>query len=157
MTSSYQNIYSRFLNKIRDYEFAGLPEPNATEQMLEWLQSALSKPYIYRIFELNTLEADDEIGQLTYTLTNSVNDTLDQNFVNELLAYQMIVEWLESKMNTTTLINQMVTNSKEQKFYNQKDHHAEIRNSYDDAENKVRSMLRDRGYIWNSYLGNANG
>ena len=43
MTSSYNDIYSRFLNKIRDYEFAGLPEPNATEKMREWLQSVLSK------------------------------------------------------------------------------------------------------------------
>jgi hypothetical protein len=51
MTSSYNEIYSRFLNKIRDYEFAGLPEPSATNQMREWLQSALSNTYVYRIFD----------------------------------------------------------------------------------------------------------
>lgn len=51
MTSSYNDIYSRFLNKIRDYDFAGLPEPTATEQMKEWLQSSLSHTYIYRIFD----------------------------------------------------------------------------------------------------------
>ena len=33
MTSSYNDIYSRFLNKIRDYEFAGLPEPNAMAEV----------------------------------------------------------------------------------------------------------------------------
>lgn len=152
MTSSYNKIYSRFLNKVRDYELAGLLESNATEQMLEWLRSALSQPYVFRIFESTTFSADDEIAEMTYTLTKPVNDYQDQNFVEELLAYQMIAEWLEPKANSTTLLNQMITNSKEQKFYNQKDHHAEIGTTYEKAENKVRSMLRDRGYIYNSYL-----
>lgn len=140
MTSSYQNIYSRFLNKIRDYEFAGLPEPNATGQMLEWLQSALSQAYIFRIFESDTFEADDEIGQLTYTLTDSVNEYQDRNFVEELLAYQMVVEWVTPKVQTTTLLHQMVTNSKEQKFYAQANQLSQLREVLADSENKVRSM-----------------
>lgn len=114
MTSKYQDIYSRFLGKIKDYEFAGLPEPNATEQMLEWLQSALSEPYIFRIFE--SFSADDEIAELDYTLTDSVNEYVDKNFVDELLAYQMVYEWITPKVRTTTLLNQMVTNSKESKL-----------------------------------------
>lgn len=153
MTSAYNDIYSRFLIKIRDYEFAGLPEPNATEQMLEWLRSALSQPYIIRIFE--SISADDEIAEIEYTLTSSVNEYTDKNFVEELLGYQMVCEWLQPKLKTTTLLNQMVTNSKEQKFYAQQTHIAQLRELLADAENKVRSMLRDKGYIWNSYLGNV--
>lgn len=153
MTSTYNDIYSRFLIKIRDYEFAGLPEPNATEQMLEWLRSALSQPYIIRIFE--SISADDEIAEIDYTLTSSVNEYTDRNFVEELLGYQMVCEWLQPKLKTTTLLNQMVTNSKEQKFYAQQSHIAQLRELLADAENKVRSMLRDKGYIWNSYLGNV--
>ena len=79
MTSSYNDIFSRFLNKTRDYEFAGLTEPNATGQMREWLQSALSQPYIYRIFA--TFSADDEIAEIEYTLRSSVDDFSDKNFV----------------------------------------------------------------------------
>ena len=153
MTSTYNDIYSRFLIKIRDYEFAGLPEPNATEQMLEWLRSALSQPYIIRIFE--SFSADDEIAEIDYTLTSSVNEYTDKNFVEELLGYQMVCEWLQPKLKTTTLINQMVTNSKESKFYAQQSHIAQLRELLADAENKVRSMLRDKGYVWNSYLGNV--
>lgn len=155
MTSSYQDIYSRFLIKIHDYEFAGLPEPNATEEMLDWLRSSLSQPYIYRIFESDSFTADDEIAEFTYTLTDSVNDYQDKNFVEELLAYQMVCEWVSPKLRTTTLLNQMVTNSKEQKFYSQSAHISELRGILDDSENKVRSMLRDRGYIYNSYLENV--
>jgi hypothetical protein len=116
MTSSYQDIYSRFLNKVRDYEFAGLPEPHATGQMLEWLRSALSQPYVFRIFDTNSFSADDEIAEFEYTLTDSVNEYQDKNFVEELLAYQMVVEWLTPKVNTTTLLSQMITNSKESKL-----------------------------------------
>lgn len=114
MTSSYNDIYSRFLNKIRDYEFAGLPEPNATEQMREWLQSALSHTYIYRIFD--TFSADDEIAEIEYTLKSTVDEYSDKNFVEELLSNVMVVEWISPRIKTTTLLNQMITNSKEQKL-----------------------------------------
>lgn len=152
MTSSYNNIYSRFLNKIRDYEFAGIPEPNATEQMWEWLQSALSHTYIYRIFD--SFSADDEIGEIEYTLKSSVDDFSDKNFVEELLGNALVIEWVTPKVQTTTLLNQMITNSKESKFYSQSAHISELRGILEDTENKVRSMLRDKGYIYNSYLGN---
>lgn len=150
MTSSYNDIYSRFLIKIRDYEFAGLPEPNATEQMKEWLLSSLSNTYIYRIF--NSFSADDETAEIEYTLKSSVDDYNDKNFVEELLGSQMVVEWVEPKVKATTLLNQMVTNSKEQKFYAQQSHIAQLRELKADAEADVRSMLRDKGYNYNSYL-----
>lgn len=153
MTSTYNEIYSRFLLKVRDYEFAGLPEPDATEQMLDWLRSALSQPYIYRIF--NTFSADDEIAEMEYTLTSSVNEYADKNFVEELLGYQMVVAWVTPKVQTTTLLHQMITNSKEQKFYAQANQLSQLRELLTDSENKVRSMLRDKGYIYNSYLGNV--
>ena len=152
MTSTYNNIYSRFLIKIRDYEFAGLPEPNATEQMKEWLLSSLSHTYIYRIFD--SISADDEIAEIEYTLKSTVDDYIDKNFVEELLGSQMVVEWLEPKVKTTTLINQMITNSKEQKFHDQRNHLSQLRELKADAEKEVRSMLRDKGYIYNSYLEN---
>lgn len=153
MTSSYNDIYSRFLIKIRDYEFAGLPEPNATEQMREWLQSALSHTYIYRIFR--TFSADDEIAEVEYTLKSSVDEYNDKNFVEELLGNAMVYEWISPKIKTTTLINLMVTNSKESKWFSQQQHIAQLREIQADAENKVREMLRDKGYNYNSYLGNV--
>lgn len=153
MTSKYTEIYSRFMLKIRDYEFANLDEPNMTQQMLDWLRSALSQPYIFRIF--GDFAADDEIAEMEYTLTSSVNEYADQNFVEELLAYQMVVEWVTPRVQTTTLLAQMVTNSKESRFFAQANHLAQLRELKSDSENKVRGMLRDRGYIYNSYLGNV--
>lgn len=152
MTSSYNDIYSRFLNKIRDYEFAGLPEPNATEKMRGWLQSVLSHAYIYRIFE--TFSADDEIAEFEYTLKTSVDEYSDKHFVEELLGNAMVYEWMSEKVYTTNLLNQMITNGKEQTFFSQQQHLAQLRALQADAETKVRSMLRDKGYNYNSYLEN---
>ena len=154
MKSSYNDIYSRFLNKIRDYKFAGLPEPTATQQMREWLQSALSDTYVYRIFE--SISADDEIAEFEYTLKSSVDEYSDKHFVEELLSNAMVVEWIKPKVQTTTLLNQMITNSKESKFFSQSQHISEMRSILENAENKVRDMLRDKDYIYNSYLGNIN-
>lgn len=150
MTSTYGNIYSRFLNKISDYEFANLEESDITQRMLEWLHSSLSNPYIYRIFL--TFNADDEVAKMEYTIINPENDYIDKNFVEELLSYQLVVEWLTPKVNTTSQLNQMITNSKESKFYSQKEMLSEKRNLLAESENQVRSMLRDRGYIKNDYL-----
>lgn len=152
MTSSYNDIYSRFLNKIRDYDLAGLPEPNATEEMREWLQSALSHSYIYRIF--NSFSADDEIAEMEYTLKTPVDDYSDKNFVDELLGNAMVAEWMDSKVNNTNLIHLMVTNSKEDKWFSQQQHIGQLRELRADSESKVRSMLRDKGFNYNSYLGN---
>ena len=152
MTSSYNDIYSRFLNKIRDYDLAGLPEPNATEEMREWLQSTLSHSYIYRIF--NSFSADDEIAEMEYTLKTPVDDYSDKNFVEELLGNAMVAEWMDSKVNNTNLIHLMVTNGKEGKWFPQQQHIGQLRELRADSESKVRSMLRDKGFNYNSYLGN---
>lgn len=152
MTSSYNDIYSRFLNKIRDYDLAGLPEPNATEEMREWLQSTLSHSYIYRIF--NSFSADDEIAEMEYTLKTPVDDYSDKNFVDELLGNAMVAEWMDTKVNNTNLIHLMVTNSKEGKWFSQQQHIGQLRELRADSESKVRSMLRDKGFNYNSYLGN---
>jgi hypothetical protein len=153
MTSKYNEIYSRFLMKVKDYDFFNLTEADANESMRGWLTASLSQPYLYRIFA--TFSADDEIAEIEYTLASSINEYADKNFVEELLGYQMVCEWLNPKVKTTTLLNQMITNSKEQKFYAQANQLAQMCELLADAENKVRSMVRDKGYIYNSYLGNV--
>lgn len=153
MTSSYQDIYSRFLMKVKDYDFFNQSEALANESMRGWLLASLSQPYLYRIFA--TFSADDEIAEIEYTLKSSVDDYHDKNFVEELLGNQMVYEWISPKVRTTTLINQMVTNSKESKWHNQKDHLKEVKEIEDDAYSKVRALLRDKGYEYNSYLGNV--
>ena len=150
MISTYTDIYARFLMKIRDYEFCNLSEADASEAMKGWLIASVSHPYVYRIF--GSFAADDETGTLDYTLVQSVDAFSDKNFIEELLSCQMVCEWLSPKLKSTTLLNQMITNSKEQKFYAQQAHIEQMRALVDDSEGKVRGMLRDRGYLYNDYL-----
>lgn len=155
MTSNYQDIYSRFLIKIRDYEFANLTEANATEMMKEWLRSSLSKPQVRRI--ITNLVCDEEIGQMSYDMTSpTADEDADKDFVEELLSLQIIVEWLQPRVKNTTLLNQMVTNSKESKFYSQSQQLAQMQTLLSDSKNEVTRMLTDHGFIYNSYLGNVS-
>ena len=50
MKISYQDIYSRFLQKIDDCELAQLPQVDVYEMMRGWLHSTLSRPYIRSLF-----------------------------------------------------------------------------------------------------------
>ena len=153
MTSNYQDIYSRFLLKITDYNLASLLEADANEMMYEWLRSSLSKTHIRRMFE--TLTFDDEIGELTYTMRSSVSDDEDQDFSEELLSHQMCVEWAQPRIKTITLMSQMVTNSKESKWYSQAAHLEQLQELLATSKAEVSRMLTDRGFVYNSYLGNV--
>lgn len=114
------------------------------------LYASLSKPYVFKLFD--TLSFDDEIISLTYELKHVVNKSdEDLNFVIDIVATGMVVEWLEPQVNSVLNTAQMFS-GKEEKFYSQSNHLSELRALLKDSEVKQRKMIRDRGYISNSYL-----
>ena len=134
MTSEYQDIYSRFYLRVEDYNIVGL---------------TLSKPYVRRLFD--TLTIDDDVEELEYTLKFPVSDEEDQAFVEELVVLGMVENWLEPRYHSTLNTSQFFSNN-EQKFYSQANHMAELREMYHKAQNDLRKLIRDRGYIYNSYV-----
>ena len=117
---SYDDIYSRVLEKITDYGFLELTDSEIYENLTRKMKIALSKPYLRRLF--SSIVYDDEIQVLTYTLNyNSSNAEADNDFICEAIALGIVVAWLEPKVKTTNLIHQQFTSSKESKWYNQKD------------------------------------
>ena len=46
----YNEIYSRFYLRIKDYEMSGLDEKLVKEMMNGYLRSTLSKPMVRRLF-----------------------------------------------------------------------------------------------------------
>lgn len=149
MKISYQDIYSRFLQKIDDCELAQLPQVDVYEIMRGWLHSTLSRPYIRSLF--SELEFKDDVLVMSCTLARSVDDNADTEFIIELAAMGMVVEWLEPRVKSTTNIAQMF-GGKEQKFYAQSTHMAEIKSMLTDARVELRKMVRDYGYVHNSYI-----
>ena len=149
MTSDYENIYSRFLMRVTDYQLAGLRESLATELMNGWMKATLARPYVRRLFVQLTIDDDGET--LDYEMKFPVSEDEDKEFVEEMIAIGMMVEWLSPKYHSTLNTMQFFSNS-EQKFYSQANHMTELREMYKSAKNELRKMIRDRGYIYNGYL-----
>lgn len=149
MKISYEEIFANFLGNVTDYEFASLEKEDAYLQMTEWLHKALAKTYIRRLF--STLTFDDDVLVLDYTLAKVVDEDADKDFVTDVIAKGMIVEWLRPKVASTLSINQMFA-GKEQKMFSQASHLNEIKDLYENTRLEMRKMIRDRGFVYNDYV-----
>ena len=114
MTSDYEDIYSRFYLRVRDYEMSGLTERLAKEMLNGYLRSELSMPIVRRLFSSITI--DDDMEEIEYRLRNSLDEDSDQDFIEEVLSLGMLIGWASPKYNSTLLTSQMFSNS-EQKYY----------------------------------------
>lgn len=150
MIISYLEIYSRMLGKIVDYDFLSLSKETAYEFMHDWLSSALSKPYVRKIF--SSIKIEDEIMEIDFVLKNSVDEYFDKNFVVEVLSQGTMIEWLEPKVNSTANIAQFF-GGKEEKFYSQSNHLSVLIELLDKTKISQRKLIRDFGYQYNSYIG----
>lgn len=151
----YEEINSSFLGKVTDYDFVDLTDDEFASTMLEKLHTVLSKPYCRRLF--STLLFDDENQQIEYTLKLTTTEDEDSDFVTEMLSLGMVIEWIEPQLNSKRIMQQLITSNKESKFYSQAQHLSSMQSTYDACVKKQRDLIRDRGFIYNSYLGGANG
>ena len=150
-TINYDDVFSRFYMKVEAFDFLyeQISEEDAEEIMSMWLRSALAYPYIRKLFK--EVSIDDNRMVLTYSLNYQIDEFSDTEFLIELLAYAMVHSWLTPKVNSITNIVQNMGQS-DGKFYSQAAHLEEQRALLSDAEYKIRSMIRDRGYLNNTWL-----
>lgn len=154
MTSiSYEEIFSSFLGNVTDYNLASLSPTDAFEIMSEFLHKSVADPYVYRLFTEYRL--DDEGQVFFFTLSNSVNDETDKEFVIATLAKWMVYEWLNQQVQSITNVSQLFSN-KESKWYSQAQHISELRGLRDDAFKAARFHIQNAGYVRNSYLGGVS-
>ena len=104
MTSSYEDIYSRFLQKCTDYDFIELDEETVYDNMEGWLHSVASLPYVRVKFK--TFSLNDEVLKMNWELKNSIDDNSDELFVIEVFAQGMIIQWLEPKVKSILNVKQ---------------------------------------------------
>lgn len=149
MTLSYEEIYSSFLGYITDYNIVSMDEQDAYDVMSEWLKKAYSKPYVRRLF--STALFDNEIQMLTYEMDYPVEENADNDFVIDVLAKGMVIEWVQPQVKSKALTAQVFSN-KESKFFSQSAHLSELQDLLDDTRLEQRKIIRDRGYINNAYL-----
>lgn len=143
LTSAYDSIFSRFIVRVTDYGFATQDEQLVSEMMQHWLHAALSKPEVRKLF--SSIQADDDVEQIEYEMRESLDEDSDVEFVEEMLATGMIVQWVSPQYHSVLNTSQMFTNS-EQKFYSQSQHLSELKGMYEKAQTDFRKLVRDRAY-----------
>lgn len=138
--TSYETVYGRFLNRTTDFNLGDLDDHTLNEMLKGWLHSA-----IVRTRTSSNLYARDDENEVF----NSDLSDLDI----ELLAMGMTLAWLDPVLNSTELTLQFI-GGKEEKYYSQANHLAELRALRDSTKVEMQKLYRDSTYINNSYFDN---
>lgn len=149
VTLDFEDVFSVFHNKVDAYDFLELSINEIQELESEWLKTVGANPYVRRLFSTYEFDLDGET--INFEMKYATDEDADKDFVTEILALGMCVEWLSPKVNSLTNIHQTY-GSKEEKFYSEATHLKEVRSLRDSWKNEQRKMIRDRGYIYNSYI-----
>ena len=150
MTSiDYTTIFESFLGYVTDYNLASLSISDSYAIMKDYLRMALSESYVRRLF--SSIKIDDEIQIINFEMALSLDEEADKDFVITCLSKWMVYEWLHNQVQNIVNTHEMFSN-KDQKWFSQAAHLAELRALQSDAYKEARSFIGDRGFINNSYL-----
>ena len=147
MTLSYSTLFSRVLNKINDPKELSLDDNDLLEIYTERLHSVVGKPRVRRLFSSLTL--DDEIQEMTFALNNSVDEESDKDFVLEILSLGMAIEWLQPQVDSVIHTSVMIGGKEEKRVL---DNHKNMIERLDSMKKEQNKMIRDYGYMYNSYI-----
>lgn len=141
MATPYSIIYDRASAKITDYDLALVSDDDLQLMFRGWLKSAIAK---FRKCTSDLSDRDDELNIFNV-------DLVDEEI--EILALLIVAEWLESQVNSVTLTHQ-IFGGKEEKFYAQANHLAELKALRDGTRTEARKLMRDFTYFsgTNSYF-----
>lgn len=127
-----------------------IDDSDAKRMMNEWLKSVRANPRVRKVFSTCALNADEEI--LSFELKNSVDDEYDIEFVIEIFALGVAWKWAlpkyQSVLNTAQFFG-----GKEQSWYSQANHMAELKKLCDSAQLSLYKTISDHGCYNNSYIG----
>lgn len=137
--TSYHEIYDRFLRKITDFNLPQLDDSELQEICKGYMESAIAK---FKKIQSDLSKRDNVVLQFD-------EDLLDVE--KEILALQMVCEWVEPQVNSTLLLSQMV-GWKEDRFFAQSNQIAALKSLRDSAEERARALRRDWSYQNSSYL-----
>lgn len=149
MNLQYEDIFSVFLTKITDYSFLEYDESYVRGEMVSWLHASVSSPRLR--YKMSVLSLNDEVATLEFELKHGIDNQSDVEFVKDVLARSMVIAWLEPQVKNVLLTKQLI-GGKEEKFYAQANHLAQLQQMLSDAKNELSKILRDYGYLNNSYV-----
>lgn len=144
---SYSTLFSRVLNKINDPKELALDKNDLFEIYTERLHSVIGKPRVRRLF--SSITFDDELQEMQFTLNNPVDEESDEDFVLELLSLGMTIEWLQPQVDSILHTSVMIGGKEEKKLL---DNHKNMIDRLDSMKKEQNKMIRDYGYMYNSYI-----
>ena len=137
MATPYEKIYSRFLNSVTDFNLAELDDHTLNELLKDWLHKS-----IVRTRTLSNLSRDNE--------NEAFNSDLSDLDI-ELLALGMKLAWLDQTLGSTELTLQFI-GGKEEKYYSQANHIAELRALREDTKLEMQKLHSYNTYTNSSYF-----
>lgn len=114
MATPYEKIYNRFSQKITDFNLTEVDDYSLDEMLQSWLNSSIVR---IRKCQHDLSKRDDEIQEFEEDLSD---------LEIELLAMGMVDSWVSQYLQSTELVSQFI-GGKEEKFYAQSSHIAELR------------------------------
>ena len=138
MATPYSRIYERFLNRITDFNFVNIDELTLNDMLRGWLHSA-------------AVNVRTSTNLSKYDDTTEVFDSDLSDLDIELLAMGMTLAWLDQSLNSTELTLMMV-GGKEEKYYSQAGHIAELRKLREDTKLEMKRLHSYNTYTNNSYF-----
>lgn len=147
MELSYEKIFSRARGKIYDPTEISLNIDLQVEIYTERLHSAISKPMVRAIF--SSISMDDEVQLFTFELEEPVDDTTDEDYVIEVLAVGIAIEWLQPKVDSILYTAPMVGGKEEKILIN---NHSNMISRLESLKIEQKKYIRDHGYLHNSYI-----
>lgn len=139
MATPYEKIYNRFSQKITDFNLVELDNDSLGEMLLGWLNSAIVR---IRRCKHDLTKRDDELLEFTEDLSD---------IELELLAMGMVDAWVSQYLNSTENVLQMI-GGKEEKYYSQASHMAEIRAIKDENLREMNRLHNYYTYTNSSYF-----
>lgn len=147
MNISYEKVFDRYFGLIDDVKELSLEESDLYEILTGRLHSAISSsPFIRRLF--STLKLDDEIQQLEFELTTSVDEYSDEEFVIELFSKGMAIKWLEPKVKSLENTVKFFGGKEEKKM---KDDFSLNKALLKEMKIEQQKLIRDYGFAFKPY------
>lgn len=148
---NYETIYKKALSMINDIDLANYTKDDFYDTLCEWLHTASSLPLLRKKFTTYILK--DEIMELNFTLTNSVDEFYDVEFVKTILAKGIIINYFPSKLEDSKNYATMIGGKEEKKLIDNYNRNIERLNQ---LQREWERDLSRHTYYFNEY-GDSNG
>ena len=137
--TQYSTLYEKCLSKIEDPTLVMLPEEDLENMLHGYLMSAIAK---HRKCEHDLSDRDEELKQFNSDLSD---------LEIEILSILMVREWISVQLHSVVNTLQ-VFGGKEEKFYSQSSHLAELRALDESLRLEAQQLSRDYTYTDNDYF-----